>query len=359
MQLWQLDGNLDCVCAPVVFLAASSQKQYLRSPMSHSSDKSRRDFLKDTSRLVLAAGALGTSAVSLAATKEETWCVSCRDTHLKSTGQPDCWSALKQLGAAGVEVQVDEEMRCTGLHHPQKKYTLATADGARELREDLDRNSLRLTALCMSNRLDERLERELEWTKAVIGAAKRLEVQTVRIDVVPRAIKTEEYMPFAVKACKQMCDLAKDTPVRYGIENHGHWTNQPKVLEELFSSVGSPQLGLTLDAMNFYWFGHPLRDLYGIFEKFAGKTFHTHCKNLQYPEDKRNASRPRGWEYEKYAAPLYEGDVDYARVVQILRKANYRGDLCLENECLGRFPKEDHPQILKKEITFLKSLTSA
>ena len=118
-------------------------------------------------------------------------------------------------------------------------------------------------------------------------------------------------------------------------------------------------MGLTLDAMNFYWFGHPLKDLYGLCEKFAPRTFHTHCKNLRYPDDKQNAPRPIGWEYDKHAAPLYEGDIDYARVAQILRKANYAGDLCLENECLGRFPKEQHPEILKQEVALLRKLAAA
>jgi sugar phosphate isomerase/epimerase len=115
-------------------------------------------------------------------------------------------------------------------------------------------------------------------------------------------------------------------------------------------------LGLTLDAMNFYWFGHPLNDLYDLYAKYASRTFHTHCKNLKYPEEKRNVRRPMGWEYAKYAAPIYEGDIDYRRVAGILRKAGYKGDLCLENECLSHFPKDEQAGVLKKEIELLKQL---
>jgi sugar phosphate isomerase/epimerase len=316
----------------------------------------RRDFLRSSTSLALTAGVLGNPIRCAGAQPPRRWPVACRDVHLKSLGQPDCWSALKALGAGGVEVGVTDDLQCPGLFHPQKKYRVADADSIGVLKEDLEAQGLRITALCMNNRLDERLEREVGWAKQLLVAAQKLGVTAIRIDVVPRAIKAEEFMPFAVKACKQLCEPAEDTPVRYGIENHGHWTNRPEIMEGLLDGVGSAHLGLTLDAMNFYWFGHPLQDLYGIIERFAPRTFHTHCKNLRYPEDKRNAARPIGWEYEKRAAPLYAGDIEYQRVAEILARAKYGGDLCLENECLGRFPKEEHAGILQKEVALLSQL---
>lgn len=63
-----------------------------------------------------------------------------------------------------------------------------------------------------------------------------------------------------------------------------------------------------------------------------------------------------GWEYGKYCCPLYAGDIDFARVVVILRRAGYRGDLCVENKSLGRFPEADRAGILQREITFLRQL---
>jgi sugar phosphate isomerase/epimerase len=327
--------------------------------MQPSHNLSRRDFIRSSANLALSAGILSGAELCHAAQKPTRWPVACRDGHLKATGKPDSWSALKELGAVGVEVAVNEALMCTGLYHPEKKYSVATTDELRALKADLEANGLILTALCMNNRLDERLERELAWAKQLVAAAQKLDVRAIRIDVVPRAIKAEEFLPFAIKACKQLCELAEGTTVRYGIENHGDWTNKPEVLENLFNAVGSSHLGLTLDAMNFYWFGHPLNDLYGICEKFASRTVHTHCKNLRYPDDKKNAPRPIGWEYEQHAAPLYDGDIDYQRVAAILRQANYGGDLCLENECLGRFPKDQHAEILKKEVALLRKLAAA
>ncbi len=63
-----------------------------------------------------------------------------------------------------------------------------------------------------------------------------------------------------------------------------------------------------------------------------------------------------GWEYNKYSRPIYEGDIDFSKVAEILRKADYRGALCLENETLGKYPENRHVEILKKEIVLLRNL---
>jgi sugar phosphate isomerase/epimerase len=318
---------------------------------------SRREFLGTSAGLTIAAALAGTGPLQGAAKASKRWTVAIRDGHLKATGKPDCWTALKELGVGAVEVTVDEALRCAGLHHPTQPYSLASAEGIQRFKDDLGAHGATITAFCMSNRLDERLSEEITWAKKVVEAAQIFGVSAIRIDVVPRKIGAEQFMPFAIQACKQLCDLVKGTPVRFAIENHGGWTNKPEVLHDLFNGVGSAQLGLTLDPMNFYWYGHPLDEVCSLCEKVAPRTFHTHCKNLRYPEDKRNVRRQMGWEYAKYAAPVYDGDLDYRRITTSLRLANYQGDLCLENECLGRFPKEQHLDILRKELALLKSLT--
>jgi sugar phosphate isomerase/epimerase len=234
---------------------------------------------------------------------------------------------------------------------------LATPESLQILQDDLLEHRLIITAFCMHNRLDERLEQELVWAKKLVTAAQELKVNTIRIDIVPRATAADQFLAFAIKASKQLCEIVAGTPIRYGIENHGRITNDPAFLETLFDGVGSTHLGLTLDTCNFYWYGHALDKLYGIYEKFAARVFHTHCKNIRYPADQRNARRPIGWEYDNYSCPVYEGDIDYMKVAAILRQANYQGDLCLENECLRRFPKEQQTSVLQREIALLKGLT--
>ena len=325
--------------------------------MNPTNARTRRDFLQTTAGLVLAAGFTGACS-SLARTPQQPkpLMVACRDAHLKATAQPDCWAALKYLGIAGVEVDVTPEMLCPALYHPTKTYSLATPAGIDALREELAARGVTVTAFCMHNRFDDRLEEEIAWMRRLVPVAQAMNIKVIRIDLAPHKTPVDQFLPVAIKACKELCAVGEGRPVRFGIENHSRFTNDPAVLDQLFAAVGSPQLGLTLDALNFYWYGWPLEDLYGMYEKFAPRVFHTHCKSIGYPPDRRNVRRPMGWEYAKYAAPIYAGDIDYKRVVAILRKANYQGDLCLENECLKHFPLADQPGVLRKEIELLKSL---
>jgi sugar phosphate isomerase/epimerase len=297
---------------------------------------------------------LGAPLAGLAAGKSKGIPATCRDHHLKEAGTPDCWSAMKAIGVSGVELTVDEKLACPALLHPTKKYSLDAPDNMRALKDDMAQAGAAFPAILMHNRFDERLEDELAWMKKLVKVAPEIGVDVIRIDVVSRKIKGDEFLPFAIKTCKQLCEVAQGTPIRYGIENHGATTNDPAFLEKLFDGVGSPKLGLTLDTGNFYWFGHPLDDIYKICEKFGRRVFHTHCKSIKYPDDQKNQRRKMGWEYAKYTCPVYEGDVDYKRVVTILRRAKYAGDLCIEDESLRKFPENERLEVLRKEVAWLK-----
>jgi sugar phosphate isomerase/epimerase len=188
----------------------------------------------------------------------------------------------------------------------------------------------------------------------LVKVAEQLDVPVIRIDVVPRTLKLEEFAAFATKACKQLCDATKTSKIRFGIENHGKATNDPDLMEQILKGVGSDRLGITLDTANLYWWGHPLDEVYRIYERFAPHVVHTHCKSIRYPDDKKNAKREMGWEYAKYTCPIYEGDLDFNRIAAILRRAGYRGDLCIEDESLARFPEAERSENLKKQIAFLR-----
>jgi len=324
--------------------------------MESSTDLSRRGFIRKGAGWMLSGATLAIAEDTTGSSPSKPLVVACRDTLLKAAKQRDSWLDMKELGVAGVEVEVNPELGCPFLEHPQKKYSLATLSAITTLKDDLSKNGLVITAFLMHNRFDERLAEELQWTRKLVDAAVNLEVPVIRIDVVPRRMQREEFLPFAIKACTKLCEIVQGTRINYGIENHGSITNDPEFLRQLFDSVGSPHLGLALDTANFYWYGHPLNELYQIFQRFAPRVFHTHCKSIRYPDDKKNVRRPMGFKYEEYACPIYEGDIDFGKVVAILRKAGYCGDLCLENESLRKYPDSQHADILKKEIALLKRL---
>ncbi|MFB3788783.1 MAG: sugar phosphate isomerase/epimerase family protein [bacterium] len=321
----------------------------MRVPVNYS----RREFLQLSSALlVTAAGPANLFAESGGAPAAKIR-VSCRDAHLRETGAPDCWAAMKQIGITAVEVVVNEDLACPALFHPQKMYNIGSPEAIKALQDDLQANGFAITAFMMANRFEERLEKELEWCNKVVNGAKLLDARAIRIDVVPRQLPGDEFLKFAISLGQKLVKMTEGSDVRFAIENHGNTTNRPEFLDPLFEGVGSPNLGLTLDTANFYWFGHPLDQLYGIYEKYASRVFHTHCKSIRYPEDQRNVRRPIGWEYGQYACPVFEGDIDFGRVADILKKAGYQNDFCIEDESLGKYPESERGNILKKEVEHL------
>ncbi|MFH1740312.1 MAG: sugar phosphate isomerase/epimerase family protein [bacterium] len=282
--------------------------------------------------------------------------IACRDTHLREVDAPDVWSAMKKIGITGVEVWVEFDRTCANLFYPDKKYSLQSTESIADLSKDLKENGLTITSFCMGNRFEERPEEELTWVAEVVQASKELDVKAIRIDFIPRKMERDDYLKFAISIGKRLVERVQGTDIRYGIENHGSITNDPEFLDPLFEGVGSDALGLTLDTGNFYWYGHPLNSLYDIYKKYASRTWHTHCKSIHYPEDKRDIQRERGWEYGNYCCPIYDGDIDFAKVAAILKAVDYTGDFCIENESLGRFAKEERERILRKEAAFLHQL---
>lgn len=274
----------------------------------------------------------------------------------KSTGKPSCWEALQAVGAESVELMVDDDLNLPDLFHPTTRYTIATADGVAQLAADAQAAGVRVTGFCLANRFEERPDAEVKLCIATAQAAQQLGVPAIRIDVVPHKLPREEFLALSIKALKQILAATELTGVSFGVENHGSTTNDPAFLQALFAGVGSPRLGLTLDAGNFYWFGHPQSKLYEIYATFAPRVIHTHCKSIHYPAEMRDTQRKIGWKYGEYGCPIDEGDIDYARVVAILYKAGYQNDLCIENEFLGKLSPEEATKVLAREIAWLKKI---
>ncbi len=315
----------------------------------------RRDFLQQSSRLL--AGAAATTVLghrSLAAGSRPERTLACGDATLRHVPAADCWAALKAIGAQGVEASISPDLSFPRLFHPTRKYSAATPGDLAALKADLQASGCQITALMMANQFDVRPEQEVEWVIQAAKVAQTLGVPAIRIDVVNRKTDADKFLPAMVETLKKVMAGSESTGVVFGVENHGRTTNDPEFLDALFAGVGSNRLGLTLDTGNFYWFGHPLSKLYDLYAKYAPRTFHTHCKSIKYPADQRETQRPMGWKYGEFNCPIDQGDIDFRRVVKILRSAGYRNDLCIENESLGKLPEGERTAALAKEIQYLK-----
>ena len=61
-----------------------------------------------------------------------------------------------------------------------------------------------------------------------------------------------------------------------------------------------------------------------------------------------------GWKYGEFSCPIDQGDIDFHRVVKILRGAGYKNDLNIEDESLGKLAESERTAALAREIQYLK-----
>ncbi|MCK6472163.1 MAG: sugar phosphate isomerase/epimerase [Planctomycetes bacterium] len=284
--------------------------------------------------------------------------VAIRDCQVKHGNFPDIWTGLKALEVQWVEVAVERDLSVEQWPNPDtgKPFRLGERLELKRFEEELGRHNIRVTALLMANRFNEDLEAEVKWGVDCVNLAHGLNAPAVRVDMVAHGegIDQAAFEKRCVEAAKRILKETRGSGVALAVENHGKIANQPEFLERIFGGVGDERMGLTFDTGNFYWWGYPLEEVYRIMERVAPRARHTHVKNIKYPADKRNAKREIGWEYGTYRAPVYEGDIDHARVAKVLRKAGYDGALTLEDESLKLFSDAERPGVLKKDLDHLR-----
>jgi sugar phosphate isomerase/epimerase len=284
--------------------------------------------------------------------------IAVRDATVPVPAGKTIFHSLRELRIDSIEVEV--RLDGSTPHVPNTSggtCSIKDAESVRALKLRLGSERVSACALLLATDFSSSdAEKHVEWSIKAIRAAKELGCPAVRIDTATRndKISMEQSRDLFIRNIRKVLDATKDTGVELGIENHGHISNDPKYLEGVFAAVGDSRLGMTLDTGNFYWYGHPLSDLYKLLERFAPKAKHTHIKNINYPKELAESKREIGFEYGKYSSPLDEGNIEMKKVVQILKRAGYTRGLCIENEALGKYPEDERLGILKRDAEALK-----
>ncbi len=229
--------------------------------------------------------------------------------------------------------------RFAPLTNSTQFHDLQTPNGVLALAQELAHHSVRVSAFLLGNDFGKPdADEQVTWMVRTVQLAHQLNVPAVRVDAVVsgwEALGLEG-------AVRLFTDFIKKVL-------------RPEFLHAVLESVGSPRLGLTLDTGNFYWFGHPLSEVYAIMRQFGGAVKHTHIKNIAYPPELREQPRPK---YGKFVCPIPDGDIDHRVVVGILKEAGYTWDLCAEDESLGKFAPSERPQVLKRDVEHLQELVA-
>lgn len=140
-----------------------------------------------------------------------------------------------------------------------------------------------------------------------------------------------EARKLALDAMQECCAYAAGKGVMLGLENHGGIVTEPEDLLDLVRAVDSPWFGVNLDTGNFHT-DDPYRDL-ALCAPYA--------VNVQV----KSEIQRRG--HKKEAA-------DLARLIQMLREANYQGYVALEYEAAPD-PWEAVPPLLAQMRPLMKA----
>jgi sugar phosphate isomerase/epimerase len=286
--------------------------------------------------------------------------VSIRDGFLGENMFPTPIEGLRDLGINAVELNLGRDFAVRAPDSNEQVF-LRTDDDVKAFRRRVEKLGIRICAVmtaCDFSAGD--MESNIAYVARAIEIAELLGASAVRVD---SAMSKEKEFDFEARVTLFAAGLSgalQRTPgskVALGIENHGFQGNNLAFLLNVFRQVGSDRLGSTLDTGNFYWRGYPLSEVYGILRILAPYAKHTHVKNIHYPAEQREVMREAGWEYEKYFCPLDEGDIDLAKVIEILAKAGYRGDICIEDESVGKCAsKADRIAVLKRDAAHIKRI---
>jgi sugar phosphate isomerase/epimerase len=214
-------------------------------------------------------------------------------------------------------------------------------------------------------------ESEKRWIQAAVAFAAQANVGVIRVDVVSKPLPpndakaADEYLAHITPRFEAHLQIAREKGIRFAVENHCGFTSRREYLSRLLDRFECYDLGVTLDTLNFYYTGgYPLSRSYAIIREFADRVTHVHLKNLAYPAEAReltghNCSATDRQAYEKYVCPIYEGDVDHARVLKILHSAGYEGGLYVEDESLRRYSREQQVENMVHTFGYFRGILAA
>lgn len=285
--------------------------------------------------------------------------VGVRDMTLNHAGYGTVAEGLADLDLRAVELAVARDLGIlgpdTGFREPRPAPVRPQDCAA--LREQYGRRGIRVSGLLLANNFNAvDIAAETRWVAEAVRIAAILGADAVRIDA---AMTGQQEMPLRrridtyASAVSSVLEATGDTAVPLAIENHGVQGNDPEWLQGVLDAVASPRLGVTLDTANFYWAGLPLDEVYAAIEQFASHVKLTHCKNICFEADRRNARREAGWGYGEHVCPIPDGDLDHLRIARVLWEAGFRGGLVIEDESLSKFESDERRRQLRRDADHL------
>jgi sugar phosphate isomerase/epimerase len=169
-------------------------------------------------------------------------------------------------------------------------------------------------------------------------------------------IPDEDFIESAVFLLNDLVTAGSRYGVAIALENLSVYWNRAEVLDKVLFEFAPEELGLCLDPINFYWYGHPRSKVYDLFNQFLPRATHFHVKNVKHPVDKREREREPGWKYSDNSVPADKGDLDFERLIGLLVDADYDGYISIEDDSLEQLEPEQRLAVLKSDVEYVQKL---
>jgi sugar phosphate isomerase/epimerase len=185
--------------------------------------------------------------------------------------------------------------------------------------------------------------------KKVIVAARLLGLGTVNTFVGRDWTKSvDENWPRFLRTWRPLIKFAEEQGVRVGIENcpmlysQDEWpggknlATTPVIWRRMFHDIPSNHFGLNYDPSHF---SLQQMDPASPLKEFQEKLFHIHAKDTEIDRKKLNDvgvfALPKEWHRPRIPG---KGEIDWTDFMRALRRASYRGPICIEveDESFGR-----------------------
>ena len=176
-------------------------------------------------------------------------------------------------------------------------------------------------------------DKEIAWVKQWVDHAALMGAPHIRIFTgrAQQGVSMAESKKLCISAIEECGDYASKKGIFLGIENHGGIVAEVQDLLDIVRAVQSPWVGINLDTGNFHS-DDPYRDLAACAP---------YAVNVQVKVEVRRGDAPK----EK---------TDLARIVKLLRDAQYQGYVALEYEA-----KEDPWQAVPRWLEAMQEAFSA
>ncbi len=205
-------------------------------------------------------------------------------------------------------------------------HSVSMLDDPNRIKRACDKAGIRLSGLSAHTTLC-KPEISVEYLKQAIRFAAECGAPVVNTDEGPKPkwSTVEEDHTLMRYTLMEAAKVAEPRGILIGLEPHQQYSKHPDGLDRIYKLVKSPAIGINFDTGNSYLCGH---DPYKWLNKVVGRLVHLHAKDISVQQSSAERGKVTG---TPVGCACGEGVIDWARVIQICRKA--KRDIVLSVEC--------------------------